>query len=81
MEETQDLSKQTDFNNLTCKKMCLKFLQVLIPLGFHRNKDEGDIALEKVEEQQKQLKSKINEIIVGSKNQKSKKVQEEILKP
>ena len=55
--------------------MCLKILQVLIPLGFHRNKEECHIALEKAEEQQKQLKSKINEITVGSKHQKSKKVQ------
>ena len=45
------------------------------PLRFFDNIKQGNIALEKAEEEQKEFKSKLNEIVKGSKkNQKLKRV-------
>ena len=71
MKERQDLSKQIDFNNSTyhykTKNVPKNFIGFKGPLIFYRRKKEGNITLEKVEEQQKEYKSSINEIIVESK--------------
>ena len=64
MEEIQDLSKEIGFKNLAyvIRVILLQnLLQVLKdPLGFYRNIKEGYITLKKSEEEQKELKSKIN---------------------
>ena len=66
MEEIQDLSKQIDFSNLTYhykgKNDPNNFIGFKGPLKFYRS-----ITLEKAEEQQKEYKSNINEIIITSK--------------
>ena len=41
-------------------------------LGFFKDTKEGYITPEKAEEEQKEFKSEINEIVIGSKNQKIK---------
>ena len=43
------------------------------PLGFYRNIKEGYIRLEKAEEEQREFKSKINEIVIGSKKSEDQK--------
>ena len=53
MEEIQDLSKQTDFNNLTyrCKgKLQTASKNFKSPLGFYKNIKEGYTTLGKAEE-------------------------------
>ena len=71
MEENQDLSKQNDFNNLTyhykVKNAPKHFIGFKGPLRFYRNIKEGYITLEKAEEQQRELKLELNEIVKGSK--------------
>ena len=71
MEEIQDLSKQIDFNNLTYRYKGNTARKTFIghkgPLGFYRNIKEAHITLEKAEEYQKESKTKINEIVIGSK--------------
>ena len=66
IDEIQNLSKQTDFNNLTYyskgKSAQKYFVGFKGPLGFYKNMKEGDIKLEKAEEKQKEFKSDLNEI-------------------
>ena len=70
MEKVQDWSKQSDFNELTClykdrnypKKYMFKG-----SLSLYRSINGGYITPEEAEEQQKEFKPNINEIIVGSK--------------
>ena len=75
IDEIQNLSKQTDFNNLTCYfkgKSAPKAFHG--PLGFYKNIKEGYITLEKAEEKQKEFTSDLNEILKGryqSENEKS----------
>ena len=68
MEEIQDLSKQIDFNNLTdhykSKNIPKHFIGFKGPLGFYRSIKECYIKLEKAEEEQKEFKSEINEIVI-----------------
>ena len=77
MQEIQDLSKQTDFNNLTYhykgKNDPKSFIVFKGPLSFYRSIKEGNITLAKAEEQQKEFKSKLNKIVKGSKKSRSKK--------
>ena len=73
MEEIQDLSKQIDFNNLTYhlkSKNCIGFKG---PLSFYRSVKEGCITLGKAEEQQKDFKANINEIIAETKKSEDQK--------
>ena len=67
MEEIQDLSKQIDFNNFTyhCKgntvpKTLIGFKGAL---NFYNSIMKSYITLEKAEEQQKELKLELNEIV------------------
>ena len=59
MEETQDVSKQIDFNNLTyhykSKNGPKNFLGFKLPLNLYRTITEGYIILEKAEEHKKTL--------------------------
>ena len=71
MKQIQDLSKQIDFSNLndrykgnTAPKTLIFFKD---PLCFYRNVKETYMTLEKAEEEQKEFKSKVNEIVIGSK--------------
>ena len=62
MEEIQDLSKQTDFNNLTYHyngNIAPKtFIGFKGQLGFYRNIKEGYVTLEKAAEKKKNLNRK-----------------------
>ena len=77
MEEIQDLSKQIDFNNLFYyykgRNGPKNFVGFKGPLSFYRSIKEGNITLAKAKEQQKEFKSKLNEIVKGSKKSRSKK--------
>ena len=71
MKQIQDLSKHVDFSNLndrydgnTAPKPLIFFKG---PLGFYRNVKETYMTLEKAEEEQEEFKSKVNEIVIGSK--------------
>ena len=84
MEEIQDLSKKINFNNLTyhykgkkIPKNCIGFKG---PLSFFRSIKEGYITLEKAEEEQKELKSNIIEIIVGNNKSEDQKSIIQIIK-
>ena len=71
MEEIQYLSKQIDFNNLSyyykSKNDPNNFIGFIGPLSFYRSIKEGNRTLEKSEEQQKEIKLELNEIVKGSK--------------
>ena len=78
MEDIQDLSKQIGFNNLAYhykgKNVRNNFIGFKSPLRFYRSIKEGYITLEKSEEQQKEFKLELNEMIKTIKkieNQKS----------
>ena len=77
MEETKDLSKQIDFKSLTywCQgKYDQKtYRSFKGSLGSYKNTKEGDITLEKVDEDQKQFRSKINEVVITSKKSQDQK--------
>ena len=77
MEEILDLGKKIDFNNLTyhykSKNVQKIFLSFKDPLISYKSIKEGNITLEKAEEEQKEFKSELNEIFKGSKKSKSKK--------
>ena len=79
MEEIKDLIMQIDFNNLTyrCKGNTApkSFRGFKGPLVFCKNIKGGYITLEKAEEGQTESKLEIKEIVIGSKNQKIKKMQ------
>ena len=78
MEETQDLSKQIDFNDLTYQYKGNAALKTFIgfkgPLNFYKSIKEGYITLEKAEEKQNEFKSEINKIGKGSKKSDKKKI-------
>ena len=67
MKEIQDLSKKIDFNNLTyhCKSEIpsINVIAFKGPLNFHNTIREGYIILKKAEEEQKEFKNEINEIL------------------
>ena len=69
MGEIQILSKQIDFNNLIYyfkgKSASRHFLDFRGPLALYRNINNGYITLEKAEENQKNFKSDVNEIVKG----------------
>ena len=77
MDEIQNLSKPTDFNNSTYyfkgKSAPKNFICFKGPFGFYKNIKEGYIILEKAGGKSKEFKSDINERLKGQKNQKSKK--------
>ena len=82
MKQIQDLSKHVDFSNLndrydgnTAPKTLIFFKG---PLGFYRNVKETYMTLEKAEEEQEEFKSKVNEIVIGSK--KKSKDQKSVIK-
>ena len=71
MKEIHDLSKQIYFNNLTYhykgkipSKKCIAFKG---PLNFYNTIREGYTTLEKAEEEQKEFKHEINDIVRGKK--------------
>ena len=70
MEEMQDLRKQIDFNNLTYRykdnTAPKNFIGFKGPLRFYRSIKQSYITLEKAEEEQIEVKSKINKIVIGS---------------
>ena len=71
MKQIQDLSKHVDFSNLTDRYKGSTAPKTLIffkgPLRFSRNVRETYMTLEKAEEEQKEFKLKVNEIVMGSK--------------
>ena len=71
MEEFQELSKQIDFNNLTCcykgKTAAKNFIAFKGPLDFYKNIKEGYITLGKAEEKHKEYQSEKNKIVKGNK--------------
>ena len=77
MEEIQHLSKQINFKNLTYHYNGYATPKTLIvfkgPLGFYKNIKQGYITLEKPEEKQKEFKSEINKIVIGSKKSEDQK--------
>ena len=80
MEEIHGLSKQIDFNNLTYRYKGNTALKTFIGfkglLGLYKNINKGYITLEKAEEeqqQQKESKLEINEIVIRSKKSEDQK--------
>ena len=71
MREIEDLSKKINFNNLTyhynVKNDPKNVIGFKGPLCFYRTIQEGNIALENTEEQQKEFKSELNERVKGIK--------------
>ena len=77
MEEIQDLRKQIDSNNLPYHYKGNTAPKTLIgykgPLRFYRSIKEGYITLQKADEDQKEFKSKINKIVIGSNKSEDQK--------
>ena len=77
MEEIQDLSKHTNFNNLTYhykgKNDPKSFTGFKGPLSFCKSIKESDTTLEKAEEQQKEFKLELNKTVKGSKKPEDQK--------
>ena len=69
MEDKQDLSKQIDFNKFIyhykSKTVPKKFLSFKDTPKFYKNIKEGIIMLEKAEEEQKEFKREISDILKG----------------
>ena len=69
LKEIHNLSKQLDFNNLTYhykgKIPSKRFITFKRPLNFYNTVREGYITLEKSEEEQKEFKHEINDIVRG----------------
>ena len=76
MEEIQDLSKQIDNSayHYRDKNDPKNFIGFKGPLSFFRSIKEGNITLEKAEEQQKGFKLELNEIVKGSNKSENQKV-------
>ena len=75
--EIYSISKEIDFNNLThyCKDLNfapIHFIGVRGPLSIYEEIKNGNVSIEKIEEEQKQFKSKLNEITTGNPKTKSK---------
>ena len=69
MKEIQDLSREIDFNKLIyhykSKTSPKHFLSFKDPLKFYKNIKEGNKTLEKAEEEQKEFKHEISDILKG----------------
>ena len=67
INEIQNLSKQTDFNNLTYyfrgKSVAKIYIGFKGPLDFYSNVTDGYITQEKAEEKQNEFKKDLNEIL------------------
>ena len=78
MEKIQDLSKQADFSNSAYhykdKNVSKIFVGFKGSLSFHKSIKEGYKRLEKAEEQQKEFKLELNEIVKVSKKSKLQNV-------
>ena len=65
----QNVSKKIDFNNLIYyfkgESGSKKFIGFKSPLGFIINTKDGYTTLEKAEENKKEIKSDLNEVIKG----------------
>ena len=77
MDKIYNLSKQIDFNNLTCyfKSPDLAPINRISfrgPLNIYENIRNGNISIEKLKENQKQFKLKLIEITTGNQKAKSK---------
>ena len=73
--EIYNISKEIDFNNLTCYFKSLdiapiKFIGFRGSLNICEDIKYGNVLIEKMEKEQEQLKSKLNEITVGRLSQK-----------
>ena len=77
IEEIQDLSKQIDFNNSTCRYKGNTSLKTFIgfksPLGFSKSIKESYVTIEKPDKEQNQFKQQINEIVKGEKKLEDQK--------
>ena len=75
MTGIQDLSKQISYRNLfyyfKSKSAPIKFLRFKTPLSFYRNIKDIHITLKKVEKDQKEFKSDVNEKVRGNLSLKS----------
>ena len=67
MEEIRDLSKQIGFNNLIDHYKSITFLSFKGPLKNFKNIKEGNLTLEKAEEEQKEFNLEFSKILKGSK--------------
>ena len=92
MEEIRDLNKEIDFNNLIDHYKNIIFLSFKGSLKNFKNIKEGNLTLEKAEEEQKEFNSELSKILKGSKkseNQQSAmnyikilyELKEKIIKP
>ena len=69
--ETYNISKKIDFNNFTYYfkdpgLALIKFIGFRGPLNIHEEIKNGNVSIEKMGEDQKQFKSKLNEITTGN---------------
>ena len=75
MTGIQDLSKQISYRNLVyyfkSKSAPIKFIRFKTPLSLYRNIKDSHITLEKVEKDQKEFKSDVNELVRGNISLKS----------
>ena len=77
MDEMQKIVKEIDFNNLTYSFKGpnitqINFIRVRSLLHISKEIKNGNILLQNTEEEQKQFKSKLNEITIGNPKTKSK---------
>ena len=77
MDEMQKIVKEIDFNNLTYSFKGpnitqINFIRVRSLLHIFKEIKNGNILLQNTEEEQKQFKSKLNEITIGNPKTKSK---------
>ena len=75
--DVYSISKEIDFNNLiyyfkSSNITPIDFIGFKRPLRIRHEIMNGDLTIEKIEEDQKQIKSKLNEISTGNPNYKSK---------
>ena len=75
--ETYNISKKIDFNNFTYYfkdpgLALIKFIGFRGPLNIHEEIKNGNVSIEKMGEDQKQFKSKLNEINTGNPKTKTK---------
>ena len=77
MDKIYNMSKQTDFNNLTYKYKdedlpLINFIGFRGPLNIYKNTKNGSISIEKAKENQMQFKSNLSAITTGNPKTKSK---------
>ena len=77
LNEIQEISKEIDFNNLTCYFRTasfspINFIKFKGSFGFFKEIKNDNISLKKVEEEQNEFKSNLGEITFGNPKHKGK---------